>query len=174
MKLRKKRRTAEAVTSLLPYFSWLCERKAYKSKAIVASKRRRMSDPFNFKKQNGKVSVSDDHQRATSDTTTNINIVKSVTPNVTSVTTVAFTKRDNNDLSHSFILETRYYFFFLSFIFILCRFINPDFEHRMPYHLDIYQTFLGLAKAFIEPFFKLHNHQCMQLLFCYLYLVLQR
>ena len=102
MKLRKKR--GEAVTSLLPYFSWLCERKAYKSKAIVASKRRKMSDPFNFKKQNGKVSVSDDdHQPATSDT-----IVTHVSPNVTGVTTsrastVAFTKRDKNDLSHSFI-----------------------------------------------------------------------
>ena len=43
MKLRKKERTAKvAVNSLLPYFSWLCERKVYKNRAIVASKKRSM------------------------------------------------------------------------------------------------------------------------------------
>ena len=97
MKLRKKRRTAEAVTSLLPYFSWLCERKAYKSKAIVASKRR----TFNLKKQNSKVSDISDN-RSNSDT---MQIVTPpVTSNVTSVTAKISAKRDKNDLSTSFNL----------------------------------------------------------------------
>ena len=99
MKLRKKRRTAEAVTSLLPYFSWLCERKAYKSKAIVASKRR----TFNLKKQNPKVSEISDN-RSNSDT---MQIVTSlVTSNVTCVTTRVSAKRDENDLSTSFNLSS--------------------------------------------------------------------
>ena len=96
MKLKKKRRTAEAVTSLLPYFSWLCERKAYKSKAIVASKRR----TFNLKKQNPKVSDISDN-RADSDT---MIMTPPVTSNVTSVTARVSTKRDKNDLSTSFNL----------------------------------------------------------------------
>ena len=97
MKLRKKR--GEAVTSLLPYFSWLCERKAYKSKAIVASKRR----TFNLKKQNPKVSDISDN-RSNSDT---LQIVTPpVTSNVTSVTTRVSTKRDKNDLSTSFNLSS--------------------------------------------------------------------
>ena len=69
---------------------------------------------------------------------------------------------------------TKLYIYLVSFHLIRISSIECSITVGIFGNLDIYQTFPGLAKAFIEPFFKLHNQQCMQLLFCYLYCVLQR
>ena len=66
MKLRKKERTAKvAMNSLLPYFSWLCERKVYKNRAIVASKKRSTDQKHQASKKRMEIEPSinsDDHQ----------------------------------------------------------------------------------------------------------------